>query len=178
MDALKLIYKYYTDDDEQRRLLIAHSRKVADRALLIARSHPELNVDCVFTEEAAMLHDIGIKWCHAPSIFCYGEEHYIRHGIIGAELLRKESLPRHARVCERHTGTGLTAQQIIAQNLPLPPKDMLPETIEEQVICYADKFYSKSNPQHEATVEEVVSSLSRFGNDVTTTFLRWASLFE
>ena len=106
------------------------------RSLLIASRHPELNADTTFLEEAAMLHDIGIRWCHAPSIFCEGTEPYIRHGLIGAELLRQEGYERHARVCERHTGTGITIEQIERQHLPLPPADYQPVSIEEIIICY------------------------------------------
>ena len=90
-----------------RRLLLKHSRQVADRCLAICKNHPELYIDREFVEEAAMLHDIGIRWCDAPSIYCYGTEPYLRHGPIGGELLRKEGWERHARVAERHTGPGL-----------------------------------------------------------------------
>ncbi|MBR2234133.1 MAG: phosphohydrolase [Prevotella sp.] len=173
-----IIDKYYPEDDDLRRLLLLHSRQVADRCLLVARRHPELPLDTAFLEEAAMLHDIGIRWCHAPSIFCMGSEPYIRHGLIGGELLRTEGLERHARVCERHTGTGLTCQQILQQQLPLPPADYEPQTMEEQLVCYADKFYSKSRPQRVLTVEQAAQSLAKFGQEGVQKFLAWAQLFE
>ena len=125
-----------------------------------------------------MLHDIGIAWCHAPSIFCEGTEPYIKHGIIGAKLLRDEGLERHARVCERHTGTGLTREQIERQQLPLPVADYQPETLEEQVVCYADKFYSKSHPERVLTVAQTAQSLAKFGQEGVDKFLRWAEMFE
>ena len=131
MDYQALIDKYYPDDDELRRLLLRHSRQVADRSLLISRRHPELRLDETFLEEAAMLHDIGIRWCHAPSIYCNGEEPYICHGLIGGRLLREEGFARHAQVCERHTGTGLTREQIVRQKLPLPAQDFTPQEMEE-----------------------------------------------
>ena len=105
MDYQKIIDKYYPEDDDLRRLLIIHSRQVADRCLLIAKKHPELKLDSEFLEEAAMLHDIGIRECDAPGIHCHGTEPYIRHGIIGGRMLREDGWIRHARVCERHTGT-------------------------------------------------------------------------
>ena len=107
MDYQAIIDKYYPADDELRRVLLQHSRQVADRCLQIVGKHQELPVDKQFIEEAAMLHDIGIYQCDAPSIHCHGTEPYIRHGQIGGELLRQEGFPRHARVAERHTGTGL-----------------------------------------------------------------------
>ncbi len=164
IDYLSIINKYYPKDNELRRLLLKHSRQVADRALQIAERHPELTIDRPFLEEAAMLHDIGIFRCDAPGIYCYGTEPYIRHGQIGGELLRQEGFPRHARVCERHTGTGLPGWE--------------PETLEEQLICYADKFYSKSSPDREKTVEQAVQSLRKFGEGGVVRFLAWAKLFE
>ena len=118
MNYQAIIDQYYPEDDDLRRLLLKHSRQVADRCLLICDHHPELMLDREFLEESAMLHDIGIRWCNAPSIFCNGTEPYIRHGQIGAELLRSLGWERYARVAERHTGTGLTASQIVSQHLP------------------------------------------------------------
>ena len=69
---------------------------------------------------------------------------YIRHGVIGARLLRAEAMPEEwARVAERHTGTGITMEDIISQNLDLPLADYCPETMLEKLICYADKFLSR-----------------------------------
>ena len=164
MDYQTIIDKYYPTDNELRRLLIKHSRQVADRALAICRKHRELPVDMQFLEEAAMLHDIGIYQCDAPSIHCHGTEPYIKHGPIGGDLLRAEGFPRHARVAERHTGTGLAGFE--------------PETLEEQVVCYADKFYSKSNPDHVRSVLETAQSLEKFGHAGVEKFLAWAKKFE
>ena len=178
MDYQLLIDKYYPADDDLRRLLLKHSRQVADRCMQVARRHKELPIDVQFLEEAAMLHDIGIRWCKAPGIFCNGEEHYIRHGLIGGHLLREEGYERHARVCERHTGTGITRQQIERQQLPLPLADYVPETLEEQLVCYADKFYSKSRPDRVLTVLEAAQSLEKFGSEGVEKFLAWSRMFE
>ena len=151
MDYQSIIDKYYPSENELRRILLLHSRQVADRCLLIAKKHPELRLDKEFLEEAAMLHDIGIFRCNAPSIQCFGTEPYICHGYIGGQILRDEGLVRHALVCERHTGTGLSKSEIEHQNLPLPHQDYLPVELEEQLICYADKFYSKTHPGSERT---------------------------
>ena len=138
MDYQSIIDKYYPSENELRRILLVHSRQVADRSLKISKAHPELRLDEEFLEEAAMLHDIGIFRCDAPSIQCFGTEPYIRHGVIGAELMRQEGWERHALVCERHTGTGLSKRDIEQQQLPLPHQDYMPVALEEQVICYAD----------------------------------------
>ena len=125
-----------------------------------------------------MLHDIGIRECDAPGILCHGTEPYIRHGIIGGRMLREEGWIRHARVCERHTGTGLTAWDIEQQQLPLPHEDFMPEELEEQVVCYADKFYSKTKPSSERTVVEAMRALEKFGWDGIRRFQKWVDLFE
>ena len=167
MDYQAIIDKYYPADDELRRVLLKHSRQVADRCLSIVRKHRELPVDKQFLEEAAMLHDIGIYRCDAPSIHCHGTEPYIRHGQIGGDILREEGFPRHARharVCERHTGTGLPGFE--------------PETLAEQIVCYADKFYSKSSPDHVRSVLETAQSLEKFGHAGVEKFLLWSRQFE
>lgn len=184
----QIIDKYYPSDDNLRRLLFHHSRQVAQRALAVAARHPELGADVIFLENAAMLHDIGICATDAPGIHCHGTQPYLLHGRLGAEMMRQEGALRDgeearlceaiARVCERHTGTGLTAENIREQHLPLPEEDFLPETIEEQIVCYADKFYSKSHPERERTVEQTASSLEKFGTEGVEKFLAWAQRFE
>ena len=94
-------------------------------------------------------------------------------------MLRSEGLPeRYARVCERHTGAGLTLEDILSQNLPLPHRDLQPETIEEKLICYADKFYSKTHLDHEKTIEQAEYSLAKFGGDTLARFRMMKELFE
>ena len=126
MSPQGLIDKYYPEANELRHILLTHSRSVADKALWIADRHPELSLDRDFLYEAAMLHDIGIFLTDADGIYCFGDKPYICHGYLGADLVRSEGYPRHALVCERHTGAGLALEDIIAQNLPVPHRDMLP----------------------------------------------------
>lgn len=162
-----------------RHILVTHSESVARRALQIAFRHPELNIDTDFVREAAMLHDVGIIRVDAPSIECHGTEPYIRHGVCGAELLRSEGIDeRYARICERHTGAGLTLDDIVSQNLPLPHHDLQPETIEEKLICYADKFYSKSHLSREKTIEQAEKSLAKFGGETLARFRAMKDIFE
>lgn len=176
MTPIDIINKYCKEDG-LRHILLAHSRAVADKAADIVRHHPELGADAQFIEEAALLHDIGIVHVDAPTIKCYGTEPYIRHGILGAEILRREGLEHHALVCERHTGTGLTLQQIIGQGLPLPHQDMQPVSIEEQIICFADKFFSKTRLETEKTVEQARRSLEKFGEEGLEKFDMWCKMF-
>ncbi len=155
-----------------RDLLLTHSALVAIKALDCAQ-RKGIEADTDFLTEAGLLHDIGIKECDAPGILCTGTEPYIRHGIIGREMLDKLGLPSHALVCERHTGSGLTTSDIEHQHLPLPLREMVPVTLEERLICYADKFYSKSgNYREEKPFERVAKSMARHGEDALNRFMK------
>ena len=177
MNPLKIIEKYYDVWPEACQILISHSRDVAGKAVAIAKAHPEMNLDLTFIDEASMLHDIGIRYCHAPDIGCYGTYDYICHGYLGAELLQKEGFLRHALVCERHTGTGISVQMIIEEKLPLPHRDFLPVTMEEQLICFADKFFSKTKPGTEKSIAQIQESLYRHGEGTVLRFNQWCKLF-
>ena len=174
---MRIIDRYYSDNPPLRELLILHSRLVADKALKVASMHPELNLDCAFIEESSMLHDIGIFLTDAAPIHCFGRYHYLCHGYLGADLLREEGLPHHALVAERHTGTGLTLKQIIDRNLPVPHRDMVPVSMEEKVVCFADKFFSKTRPKEEKTVEQAERSIAKFGDEGVLIFREWCKLF-
>jgi uncharacterized protein len=173
----RIIEKYYDTGTGVYQVLMDHSRRVADKALAIAGGHPEMNFDLGFVEEAAMLHDIGIRYCDAPEIGCFGEYDYVCHGFLGAEILRKEGLPRHALVCERHTGTGISLKEIVENQLPLPHRDFVPVSIEEQLICFADKFFSKSDPANEKRIFEIEKSLQKHGKDGVLCFNQWCKRF-
>lgn len=93
MDPFTLINKYYTEGSPLYDILVTHSRRVAEKAVAIARLHPEFNADETFLYEAAMLHDIGIYLTHAPDIECFGTRPYICHGTLGSELLKTRGCP-------------------------------------------------------------------------------------
>lgn len=166
----EIIDKYYPVGSRRRDIYILHCRQVADMALEISHAK-KLPLDDNTVETAAMLHDIGIFLTDAESIDCHGKEHYLMHGILGAELLRKEGFPEEiARVAERHTGAGITAQDIKTQNLPMPEGNYLPETLLERLVCYADKFFSKSGDMKRKPLEKVISSFERFGESSVKRF--------
>lgn len=176
MDVLGIIDKYYSDNNELRNILLTHSRSVADKALDIAERHPELMLDKTFLEEAAMLHDIGIFMTDAPSICCHGRHPYICHGYLGSELMSSLGYERHALVCERHTGAGISLRQILEQNLPIPHRDMIPVTNEQIVICFADKFFSKTSLDNEKSVDKAIKSLSKYGEEGVERFKHWCDM--
>lgn len=172
-----IIDRYYPDDNALKNILITHSRQVREHALMVAQRHPELHLDTQVLSDGALLHDIGIFLTHAPSIGCHGIHPYLMHGYLGACLLRKEGQETLARICERHTGTGLTRETIQETGLSVPLHDYLPETMEEQVICYADKFYSKSHINLSRTPEQTIQSLEKWGKHCVSRFLEWHELF-
>lgn len=179
VDPYKIIDKYYPEDSLAKMTLIIHSELVTVKALKLAKRVKHLNPDEAFIREAAMLHDVGIFLTDAPKIGCFGKEPYICHGILGRALLEDEGLPKHALVCERHTGTGITREDITKQSLPLPDREMRPITLEEQIVCYADKFFSK-NPkklQREKPISKVLKSAEKFGKDKQRHIEGWIELF-
>lgn len=177
MDPLSIIDKYYKEGSDIYNMLVKHSTLVMNKALAIAEKHPELGIDTQFVREAAMLHDIGVLFCYAPSIHLDGTMPYICHGYLGRELLEKEGYPKHALVCERHTGTGLTLEDIKEQNLPLPLRDMKPQSMEEKVICFADCFFSKTQPDREKPLKEVRDGIAKFGEEKEKEFDEMCALF-
>ncbi|MBI5590455.1 MAG: HDIG domain-containing protein [Deltaproteobacteria bacterium] len=181
MDPVEVITAHYQPGSALSEMLIAHSRLVAQKALAIARSLESLNPDMDFIHEAAMLHDIGIFMTNTPELGCTGNLPYICHGYLGRALLEHAGLARHGLVCERHVGVGLTVEEIETRNLPVPLRDMTPQTLEEQIICYADKFYSKNGGTHpavEKSVDQIIQGLFRYGQDKIDRFLFWHHQFE
>lgn len=171
MNAQEIIDMYYPAGSALRDIYLRHCRSVADLALSINRER-RLGLDERLVEDAAMLHDIGIFLTDAPSIECHGDMPYILHGVAGADLLRVEDMDeRLARVAESHTGSGLSAEEIKSQNLPIPiDRDTMPRTVLERLICYADKFYSKSGDMERKSMESVEKSMSRHGEAAMARF--------
>jgi len=178
MDPIRLIENYYPPGTVAHGILLDHSRRVAEKAVTVAR-RLGAGVDIVFVEEAALLHDIGILHTHAPDLGCRGDLPYLAHGYMGRIMLEKVGLPHHALVCDRHIGVGISATEIREQKLPLPERDLIPISVEEQIITYADLFYSKSprNRGHERTANEVRRRLLRFGEEKAALFDVWHDRF-
>lgn len=170
-DYKSLIESIYPAGRKVSGILLSHSRSVADLALDIAR-RKSLPLDPADIEAAAMLHDIGIIRTNAPGIGCYGSRPYLTHGAIGADMLRAAGASEtYARVAERHTGAGLTAEEIEAFHLPLPPdRSYMPETLLERLICYADCFYSKGGDGRRKDLDRVERSMAKFGPAVLSRF--------
>lgn len=187
IEPLEILSFFYPEDTPLRRLLLKHSAQVREKALaLLEHSSLRGGADPFLVAAGAMLHDIGIVHCHAPKILCTGSEPYLAHGLLGARMLREYGAARDmaaeiepfARICERHTGSGITAEEVRRQQLPIPERDYLPETIAEKAVCLADKFFSKSGDMREKPLERIRRSMAKFGPGPAERFEALCRLFE
>ena len=180
MDCLDIIGEYYEQGTRVYEILIQHGENVAKKALDAAKNVSRLNPDFDFIRDAAILHDIGIFLTNTPKLGCAGRHPYICHGYLGRNLLEKKGMHKLALVCERHVGVGITTEDIRQYNLPLPERNMEPVSIEEQIICYADKFYSKNNDliPKEKSAEDIKKSLEQYGQGKVAKFQSWVDMFE
>lgn len=173
LDVERLLKKYCTPVTVD--ILMTHGKMVAGKGLAACAA---VNADAEthrLVIEAAYLHDIGVCKVDAAEIGCFGTEPYIRHGVLGREILEAEGLPVHAMICERHTGVGIMADEVGQQNLPLPERDLRPHSLAERIICYADLFYSKEPDRLtvEKSFEQIKAGLRKYGDDKVAIFENW-----
>ena len=130
-EAVKLLKKY-ANNEKNFNGVLAHSKAVQKVALDIGKKVKDIDLD--FIKSASLLHDIGRFQSGL------GGKDVVKHGIFGAEILRKEGLLDHALVAERHLGAGISKEDILEQGLELPLKDYIPVSKEEKIICHADNL--------------------------------------
>jgi uncharacterized protein len=135
---------------------------------LLDRLGLDVNADLV--RAGCLLHDIGVYRLYGrDGVLDY--PNYIRHGLLGHELLTAEGFPEAlCRFCSCHTGVGVTRADVLDQGLPLPPGDYVAETGEEALVMYADKFHSKKMPPVFVSAATYTVSVSRFGPDKAARF--------
>lgn len=113
--------------------VVAHSKKVRRIALRVAKELEEngFDVDLKLVGKGALLHDIGRSATHD-----------LEHGYIGGRILREEGEGEEvARIAERHVLGGISREE--AERMGMPARDFIPQTLEEKVVCYADKLSDK-----------------------------------
>lgn len=179
-----IITKYYPKESEAYKILMGHSEAVMQKAVKIAaeyqRKHPKEKIDINLIREGALLHDIGSCLTSHKILGEKEGKPYILHGVLGREILEKENLPKHALIAERHIGVGITKEEIVKQKLPLPKREMIPETIEEEIVTYADCFFSKKEGflEREESIKEIKAELAHFGLEKVKKFEEWMKKFE
>jgi uncharacterized protein len=179
IDYFRIIHKYLKSDSAAYRFYLPHAILVTSKAIKIGAklklSSPKLD----FIEEAAMLHDIGIINTDAKEIGCNGKMPYICHIVEGQKILEKEGLFKHALIARTHIGVGITKDEVVKNNLPLPPEDFIAKTIEEEIISYADLFFTK-DPKliwREKEYEKVVKGIEKHGKEKLKTLSNWRKKF-
>jgi len=135
------------------RKIIRHSLVVAKTAAKLADSLLEkgTQLDRALVWSGALLHDVGRSVTTD-----------VRHGAEGARLLREAGFSEQlVRIAERHVGAGIPKDEAV--KIGLQPKDYVPETLEEKIVCYADKLVSGNNV---TDIDYVIKSFAnRLGPD-------------
>jgi uncharacterized protein len=144
---------------------------------LHSRLGPGQEIDIDLARAGALLHDVGVYRLY-DNEGNLDRANYIRHGILGYELLQEDGFPEAiCRFASHHTGVGLTRDDVIAQRLPLPPADYLAETDEERLVMYADKFHSKTTPPVLLTAPAYAAKVRRFGPEKVAAFQAMRAAF-
>jgi uncharacterized protein len=167
---IQTLHEKYAPTAEAFTLVHTHCEIVwgiAERLL----SEPHLaHLDADLVRAGCLLHDIGVYRLYGDD-GRLDHENYVRHGLLGHELLAREGFPEPlCRFCSHHTGVGLTRHDIETRRLPLPPDDYLAVTAEERLVMYADKFHTKSRPSVFLTPDEYAAHVRRFGEEKVTAF--------
>ncbi len=180
INPIEIIGEFYQPGTRGYDTLVHHCEQVTQKALETAQRVSHLEPDLDFIAEAAMLHDIGIFMTDAKMLGCNGEHPYLMHGTLGRKILDEKGLPDHALVSERHVGMGISAEDIVTHALPLPVRDMRPVSIEEQIICFADKFFSKNGngSSGEKSIAVVLREIATYGSGQVKRFEGWLKLFH
>lgn len=178
-EVMTLILKYYPKGSIAFYYYYTHCVKVTELALKIASLKPQLQLNKEYLINAGMLHDIGIIKTNAPDIGCFGDFPYISHTFLGRIILEENGFETVAPVCERHLGVGLTKKDIISSKFPLPHRDMIPTSNEEKLICYADKFYSKSDKHLTIpkSLDKIRKKVKKYGRSKSAKFEEFIDLF-
>jgi uncharacterized protein len=135
------------------------------------------DLDIALVRAGCLVHDVGVYRLYDDA-GRLDHANYIRHGVLGHELLLAEGFPEAiCRFASHHTGMGLTREDVLRQGLPLPPADYIAETGEEILVMYADKFHSKTTPPRFLTADTYAASVRRFGEDKVAAFASMRARF-
>ncbi|SNY52769.1 HD domain-containing protein [Paractinoplanes atraurantiacus] len=155
-ERIRALHERYAPGPEAFELVYTHCLIVCEVAERLLRGR-EGEFDVGLVRAGALLHDIGVYRLGAG-------ESYLRHGVLGHELLAEAGLPEPLRrFCSCHTGVGITREDIERQGLPLPPGDYVPAGGEETLVMYADKFHSKTAPPVFVSAATYRASVGKFG---------------
>lgn len=180
LPVISLIQKYIPQGTQAYVYYMSHAEAVKKAALSIADHNQKISVNREIVFNGAMLHDIGICKVSAPEIGCFGDLPYLSHGFAGNQILEMEGYYLEALIAERHTGVGITKEEVIQMDLPMPKRDLIPISMEEKLVCFADCFFSKSSgfPAKPKNLESVRQSIERYGSHKRVIFDEMEQLFN
>lgn len=173
--AIYALHQKYAKSASDLALVYQHCVVVEAIAMQLLDARPIEGIDRDLVHVGCMLHDIGAYEVLENGTFVQG----VRHGVLGEKILINEGFPPNIwRIASHHTGVGLTRQDVIDQNLPVPPADYTAATAEERLVMYADKFHTKGIPDpYFCTFDYYRNSLRQFGLDKQTQFDNLAQEF-
>jgi uncharacterized protein len=161
---IRALHEKHAPTREAFELVHTHCEIVAALAESMADG-----LDVELVRAGALLHDIGVYRLYSDGRLDHSR--YIRHGVLGYGLLAGEGFGETLRrFCSCHIGVGLTGEDVREQELPLPVADYLPESAEERLVMYADKFHTKSSPPTFVTADAFAVDVRRFGADKPVVF--------
>jgi uncharacterized protein len=174
--AILALHERHAPTPEALDAVYTHCRIVCQIAEQL-HARPGTDADLSLVRAGALLHDVGVYRLY-DAAGRLDQAGYIRHGLLGYELLRAEGLPEEVcRFAVRHTGVGLTREDVLRQRLPLPPADYVAETPEEALVMYADKFHTKTAPPAFLTPAAYAAYVRRFGADKVAAFAAMRAAF-
>lgn len=172
-EEIESLHRKYAASEDDFNIVFTHSKIVREIAIALLDAKPHSTVDRDFIEAACLLHDIGVYVIFgAPQ----NTKSYITHGIEGYEILKAEGFDEKlCRIASHHTGVGLSREEIVSNNLPLPHQDFFAETEVERLVMYADKFHSKT-PKFNS-FDSYLEQTMQFGADNEVKFKALAKEF-
>ncbi|MFJ8934352.1 HD domain-containing protein [Streptomyces sp. NPDC102365] len=169
---IRSLHKQYAPTEEAFELVYTHCVIVEEIARQLLRKKQLSDIDPELVRVGCLLHDIGVYLLYDDA-GQLDHANYIKHGILGYGVLKAEGLDESlCRFCSRHTGVGLTKDDVRVQQLALPVADYLAETPEERLLMYADKFHTKTDPPKLMTAVAYANYVRRFGSDKEVKFNR------
>ncbi len=123
--ALELHKKYGSRD-----VTVEHCKTVARVAMVLSEEFERRGVvvDSRAVQAGALLHDIGRSRTQT-----------VRHGLEGSAVVEQEGVDRKVvEIVKKHVGAGISPEE--AKRLGLPDLDYVPRTLEERIVCFADKM--------------------------------------
>jgi len=177
-DEIRALHAEHAPTREAFDLVYTHCRIVCDLAERVIGANPSLQLlDVDLVRAGCLLHDIGVYRLF-DGAGRLDHTQYVRHGVLGHELLAEAGMPEVlCRFCSCHTGVGITEHDVRTQSLPIPPEDYLPDTLEEEVVMYADKFHSKADPPVFLTAGAYTRKVGKFGPDKPVLFQQMVDRF-